>query len=204
MQTFSPPLDVPNPRALGPRYLAEQPSLRRYAEFGVLYGSTAVAAARAMAPGGALHLFDFQDRLDYVRDWVKWAGLEGVHTFYYHGSTRKLKDSYCWNLLKMLGQSSVSRFDYVFLDGAHTFDVEGLAFFLIDRLLAPGGYLEFDDYAWNLAGSPTMGPKAFPAIADWFTQEQLVVPHVKLIVDTLVRNRGYTEVVANRLFQKHK
>jgi len=41
-------------------------------------------------------------------------------------------------------------YDFVFIDGAHTWDVDGLAFTLADRLLAPGGWMLFDDLDWML------------------------------------------------------
>jgi predicted O-methyltransferase YrrM len=41
-------------------------------------------------------------------------------------------------------------YDFVFLDGAHTWDVDALAFTLADRLLVPGGWLLFDDLDWTL------------------------------------------------------
>jgi hypothetical protein len=40
--------------------------------------------------------------------------------------------------------------DYVFLDGAHTFAIDALTFFLTDRLLKIGGHFDFDDYSWKL------------------------------------------------------
>jgi predicted O-methyltransferase YrrM len=47
-------------------------------------------------------------------------------------------------------------FDFVFIDGAHTWEVDGFAFFLVDKLLKPGGWLLFDDVHWTMAGSPTV------------------------------------------------
>ena len=45
-------------------------------------------------------------------------------------------------------------FDFVFIDGAHTWEVDSCAFFLSEKLLKPGGWMLFDDLTWTIAGSP--------------------------------------------------
>jgi predicted O-methyltransferase YrrM len=40
------------------------------------------------------------------------------------------------------------RFDLVFIDGSHAFDNCFVDFFLSQKLLAPGGYIAFDDVGW--------------------------------------------------------
>ena len=42
------------------------------------------------------------------------------------------------------------KYDFVYIDGAHTWDVDALAFALADRLLVPGGWILFDDLDWVL------------------------------------------------------
>jgi predicted O-methyltransferase YrrM len=39
--------------------------------------------------------------------------------------------------------------DFCFIDGAHTWVDDGLAFFLVNKLLRPGGWLLFDDLPWR-------------------------------------------------------
>jgi predicted O-methyltransferase YrrM len=48
------------------------------------------------------------------------------------------------------------RFDLCYLDGAHNWFVDGLAFFLVHRLLKPGGWIIFDDVDWTYESSPTL------------------------------------------------
>ncbi len=67
--------------------------------------------------------------------------------------------SFTWNLREMLARPDPPQFDFVFLDGGHTWDVTGFSFFLVDRLLAPGGWLLFDDIQWSLAKSPSVSDK---------------------------------------------
>jgi predicted O-methyltransferase YrrM len=40
-------------------------------------------------------------------------------------------------------------YDFIFLDGAHTWDTDALAFLIVDRLLKPGGWLLLDDLEWK-------------------------------------------------------
>lgn len=210
MQTFTPPPDVPNPRVLAPKFLAEHPELRFYAELGVLHGDTVRRVAEAMAPQGTIILFDFEDMLAKVKEKLRDdKALWEKHDYLFQGCSRKLKDSYNWNLLTLLHDADIhgvhdrELFDYVFIDGAHTFDVDGFAVLLVTQMLAPGGYLEFDDYHWTIARSPTLNPKVFPSMAEWYTEEQIAVPHVKMIVDLLVERGGHYETVEKgRLYRK--
>ncbi len=64
--------------------------------------------------------------------------------------------SYTWRLMRMLEESVEPRFDLCYIDGAHNWFVDGFAFFLVDRLLRPGGWLIFDDLHWTYASSRTL------------------------------------------------
>lgn len=80
--------------------------------------------------------------------------LEGFNNIKTFGSSYKKLDSYNWHLLSLWQNYKQPIFDYVFLDGAHSFPVDALAFFLIDMLLKKGGIIDFDDYncthAWHI------------------------------------------------------
>jgi hypothetical protein len=122
-----------------------------------------------------------------------------------HANSRKVLDSYNWSLMKLLRDGAAGRFDYVFIDGAHTWALDALAFLLVDRLLAPGGYVDFDDYTWTLAHSPSMSPEAFPPTDRLYTREQIEARQVALVVDLLVRSDPrYEEVVENKVFRKRE
>jgi hypothetical protein len=149
---------------------------------------------------GELHLFDYADRVTSVAATLAQAGFRNVRAF---GSSYKLLDSYNWNLAKLIDQNAQSIYDYVFLDGAHNWAVDALTTFLADRLLKVGGYLDFDDYDWTLAGSPSLNPKSFPLTRKLFTAEQIASKQVKMVVDLVIRrDPRYKEVVVNKIFQK--
>lgn len=63
--------------------------------------------------------------------------------------------SYNWFLYRKIREqtrdgSCEACFDFCFIDGAHTWEDDGLAFFLVDKLLRPGGWILFDDLSWSM------------------------------------------------------
>ena len=191
-------LQVTGPNEQTVAFFAES-GCSRYAEIGVYEGDTALAVADALAGSGEVHLFDFEDRTQAVAQRLRAAGHANVVE---HPNSRRLLDSYNWSLMQVLRESDGPAFDYVFLDGAHTWVHDALAFLLVDRLLEPGGYVDFDDYVWTLRDSPSMNPTAFPEVRRLYSDEQIAERQVQLVVELLVRGHGYEEVVANRIFQK--
>ena len=177
-----------------------QSGCRRYAEIGVYKGDTAGRIADVLGGEGEIHLFDYADRVEPVAAALRGAGHRNVVA---HGNSRRLLDSYNWSLMHVLAERGGGAFDYVFIDGAHTWAHDALAFALADRLLAPGGYIDFDDYRWTLRASPTMNPTAFPEVEQLYTDEQIDARQVALVVDLLVRSdERYEEVVPDKVFRK--
>jgi predicted O-methyltransferase YrrM len=177
-----------------------QSGCRRYAEVGVYKGYTAGRIAEVLGDEGEIHLFDYADRVEPVAAALRGAGHRNVVA---HGNSRRLLDSYNWSLMRVLAECGGGVFDYVFIDGAHTWGHDALAFALADRLLAPGGYIDFDDYRWTLRASPTMNPAAFPEVERLYTDEQIDARQVALVVDLLVRSdERYQEVVPDKVFRK--
>jgi predicted O-methyltransferase YrrM len=173
---------------------------RSYAEIGVYRGDTTLAIAELMAGEGQIHLFDYEDRVSEVSRRLQAAGHHNVSA---HGNSSCLMDSYNWSLMRALAASDGPPYDYVFIDGAHTWVHDALAFLLIDRLLMPGGYVDFDDYHWSLRHSPSMNPQAFPDVERLYSQEQIDSRQVALVVDLLARpDERYEELVENKVFRK--
>jgi predicted O-methyltransferase YrrM len=192
-------LNVLGPNAVTVDFFAAS-GCRRYAEIGIYEGDTALAVGRALAGDGELHLFDFEDRVDAAMRRLAEAGVGNAVA---HPNSRRLLDSYNWSLMMLLAEHEGPIFDYVFIDGAHTWALDALAFCLVDRLLVDGGYVDFDDYTWTLAGSPSMNPAAFPDVERLYSPEQIEVAQVARVVDLLVRrDPRYTEVVDNKIFRK--
>jgi hypothetical protein len=174
---------------------------RVVAEIGVYEGATSEALAEITAERhGVLHLFDYEERIDPLVARLHAAGHTHVIG---HGNSQKLNDSYNWSLMRLMRDGEAPSFDYVFVDGAHYWSIDALTFFLVDRMLVDGGYLDFDDYTWSLAASETLNPAVFPATAELHTPEQIEAQQVKLVVDLLVKpDPRYREVLTNKAYRK--
>jgi predicted O-methyltransferase YrrM len=79
-------------------------------------------------------------------------------------------------------------FDFCYLDGAHEFTIDGLAIFLVEKLLRPGGWLVLDDLNWSFAiGHVNVDPGAM-------SDDEYRTPHMRLAFDLLVRQHpSFTE-----------
>lgn len=173
---------------------------RVYAELGVYKGYTSEKIAEQLAGEGEMHLFDYEDRVSEAAARARQAGHPNVVE---HPNSRRIMDSYNWSLMRLLESREEPLFDYVFIDGAHTWALDALAFLLVDRLLKVGGHVDFDDYRWTLAGSPSMKPEVFPDVCRLYSAEQIQEPQIGLVVDLLVRrDRRYEELVENKIFRK--
>jgi predicted O-methyltransferase YrrM len=173
---------------------------RMIAELGVYQGHTSMAFAKYLNGEGSLHLYDFHDRVRTVAAKLEHAGFQNVQFF---ACSYRYRDSYNWALGKAIATHGESIYDYIFLDGAHDWAIDALAALLSDRLLKVGGYLDFDDYTWTLAESPSLNPQVFPLTAKLYTQEQIETQQVKMVVDVLIkRDPRYREVVKDKIFQK--
>lgn len=69
--------------------------------------------------------------------------------------------SYTWFLKKDIESAqrdgrTEPKYDFCFLDGAHSWADDGLAFFLVDKLLKTGGHLLLDDYSWSYGTSKAL------------------------------------------------
>ncbi|MEK6889510.1 MAG: class I SAM-dependent methyltransferase [Nanoarchaeota archaeon] len=176
--------------------------IKSYAEIGCNYGNTAFLVAQALPIGGEMFLFDYPEYITIAKEKLRKIAREKKLKIRFYSNSRRRKDSYCWTLLELVKRKK-KIFDYVYLDGSHDFTIDGLSFFLIDRLLKVGGYIDFDDYNWTFSKSAVNDPKINPKILEKYTYYQLTTSHVKLIIDFLVRPmKRYKEIKINRIFQK--
>ncbi len=162
-------------------------------EIGAGYGRTSLGVAKALAGRGELHLFDFEAKLAPILAELRSLGFSNVFT---HPNTTRSWDSYNWNLAKLVEGGRHESFDLFYIDGAHTFFHDALAFFLCDRLLKVGGILVMDDYDWSYA-SAGLHPNRN------MTPEQLATAQIKLVVDHFIEPHGsYEPVVPKSTYRK--
>ena len=92
--------------------------------------------------------------------------------------------SYTWRLMRFLEEDPTPRFDLCYLDGAHSWFVDGFAFFLVNRLLRPGGWIIFDDVEWTYAQSPAVKDSE---LVRHMPQDERTTSHVRKIYELLVK-----------------
>lgn len=82
-------------------------------------------------------------------------------------------------------------YDFVYIDGAHNWTIDGFAFYLVERLLRPEGWLLLDDLAWSyLASSSSFGPGQGPDELE-LSQPERETPHIRLVFELLVRQHPH-------------
>jgi predicted O-methyltransferase YrrM len=123
-------------------------------ELGFAHGVGSVYIASALEANGQGRLTSVDNRSALERDprasdMVERAGLSERVEFVYEDT------SYTWFLHDKMreqlreGSRIEPLYDFIFIDGAHSWDVDGLAFALADRLLKPGGHILLDDLDWR-------------------------------------------------------
>lgn len=96
--------------------------------------------------------------------------------------------SYLWELMKIIESQTIQGvcqpiFDFCFIDGAHSWEVDGLAFFLAEKLLQPGGWILFDDLNWTYSNSPSLKNLKW---VNELPEEQRNTPQIEKVFSLLV------------------
>lgn len=161
-------------------------------ELGFAHGVSACYIAAALKDNGSGQLTTIdvhaaRERDPHIEELLGAAGLlDWVHPIY-------TPTSYTWELMRMLEDQRQGEwlFDFAFIDGAHSWFVDGFAFFLVDKLLKPGGWILFDDLDWTYATSPTLGETDFVRS---IPEVERTTPQIGKVFDLLVKQHpGYGE-----------
>lgn len=99
--------------------------------------------------------------------------------------------SYTWWLGQQIEARSRSgscepAYDFVYIDGAHNWTIDGFSFFLAEKLLKPDGWILLDDLGWaygapGTSTGPGQGPDALGLSA-----AECAEPHIRRLFDLLV------------------
>jgi predicted O-methyltransferase YrrM len=163
-------------------------------ELGFAHGTSSVYIAAALQDcgSGMLTTIDRESALSRIPNIHELLALTGLESYVHPIFAER---SYTWELMKMIEQRTKGGlteplFDFCFLDGAHAWDDDGFAFFLVDKLIKPGGWLLFDDLHWRFADSPTMRDETETAL----TEDERSTPQVMKVFSLLVyQHPGYTD-----------
>ena len=185
-------------RALGD--FVRRTGAREVLELGTGHGGSAcwLAAGLRLNGGGRLTTID-RDTAPAVAELLKSAGAADT--------TRIVRTSrsYTWELMRLIQANTTDdrcnpQFDFCFVDGAHNWDTDGFAFFLVEKLLRPGGWLVFDDLDWTYATCLHLSP-VDADVASLMTPEEQSTPQIRDVFELLVRQHPGFDVV--RQFRDH-
>lgn len=162
--------------------------VRDVLELGFAHGVSSCYIAAALQENGAGRLvtIDTRDALarrPSITDLLAKLGLASIVEPVFADT------SYNWELMKRIERRTTDarcepEFDLVFVDGAHAWEPDGLAFFLAEKLLRPGGWVLFDDLEWTYASSPTLRDQPWVRA---MPEDQRTTAQVRKVFDLLVR-----------------
>jgi predicted O-methyltransferase YrrM len=153
-------------------------------ELGFFHGVSTcyMAAALDEIGGGSLVTIDLlsaKKRQPNIEILLEKCGYLDMVEFYYEPA------SYNWRLMKLIEENHTT-FDLCYLDGGHDWYNTGLAFFLVDKLLRPGGWIIFDDLDWTMEHLNTQWALRKPL-------EERITPQVRKVWELLVKpHANYT------------
>ncbi|MGF1540211.1 MAG: class I SAM-dependent methyltransferase [Pleurocapsa sp.] len=162
----------------------EQHNISDILELGFYHGVSTcyMAAALAEAGGGAIATIDLlsaEKRQPNIEQLLAKCGYLDLVKFYYEPV------SYNWRLMKLIEENQTT-FDLCYIDGGHDWYNTGFAFFLVDKLLQPGGWIIFDDLDWTMEHIDAKWALRKPV-------EERITPQVRKVWELLVKpHPGYT------------
>jgi predicted O-methyltransferase YrrM len=160
----------------------------RVLELGTAHGVGSAYLAAALPPGGQVITVDHAGAA-YDPSPERVLSQAGVRD---RVEIVRQYSSYTWWLKERLAEGCEG-FDFVYLDGAKNWTIDGLAVLLIERLLRPGGWLLMDDLHW------TYDEVRDREVSDGVTirglsDEERAEPHLRAVFDLLVvDNPAFTE-----------
>jgi predicted O-methyltransferase YrrM len=160
----------------------------RILELGFAHGGSTCAMAAALAANGSGHIvtIDRKNVLERHPNIYELLDATGLRAWVEPivGAT-----SYTWELMKLIDAASLDgrcqpQFDFCFVDGSHCWEADGCAFFLVEKLLRPAGWILFDDLDWTFDTSATL--KDLPEIRA-MPDDERSTPQIGKVFDLLVR-----------------
>ena len=161
----------------------------RCLELGHAHGASSLYIAAALDENGGGHLDTVDlngsaERSPNIESLLEKSGLGAYVTVH------REKNSYNWFLKnKIASQTSDDRceplYDFCFIDGAKNWTIDGLAFFLVEKLLNDEGWILFDDYKWSY-GKHKGRVQSDGVTVRSLSEGEIYEPHVKNIFHLIV------------------
>lgn len=158
-------------------------------ELGHAHGASSLYIAAAMDENGSgqLDTVDLDasiNRNPNIESLLEKAGL-GQYV-----NIHREKNSYNWFLKKKIADQSKANhcqplYDFCFIDGAKNWTIDGLAFFLVEKLLKDQGWILFDDYKWS-HGKHKGREQSDGVTVRSLSNEEIIEPHIENIFRLIV------------------
>lgn len=91
-------------------------------------------------------------------------------------------DGYLWWMLQQIESGTSERFSLIYLDGSHSWFIDGFAVNLLSHFLKEGGYLILDDLDWTFEDPEVRNSE----IARGMSAEARAVPHIRQVWELLI------------------
>lgn len=173
-------------------FILETETVRNVLELGFAHGTAScyIAAALDEKGGGELISVDLEEAKEMfdpsLEDLLSRTGLERYVSIF------REKTGYNWYLHNEIESRTTDhicepRFDLAIIDGPKNWTIDGMAFFLVDKLLRKDGWVIFDDYGWTYESAQRDGYDSTDGVAHRsLSTEELTTPHVREIFQLLV------------------
>ncbi len=157
-------------------------------ELGFAHGASSCYIAAALDEIGSgkltsVDLIGSEQREPNLENLLEVAGLQSYVDIY------REQNSYTWFLKKVIEENTTDYncdqvYDFCFIDGPKNWTIDGLAFFLIDKLLKKDGFIVFDDYQWAYKD---YSKAVLDGIAiRKMSRDQVDTPNIELVFQLLV------------------
>ena len=104
----------------------------------------------------------------------------------------RMQTGYTWFLHDEISRLSVGGacrpiYDLAIIDGPKNWTIDGAAFFMVEKVLKPGGWLILDDLRWTYAEADTRRDATDGITHRSLSEEERAVPHIREIYELLVK-----------------
>ncbi len=115
----------------------------------------------------------------------------------------RMQTGYNWFLHDEIRRQTVAgqcqpKYDLCIIDGPKNWTIDGCAFFLVDKLLRPEGWIILDDYGWTYASAGHLRPATDGITHRELSEEERYTPHIREVFELLVlQHPNYSNAVVH-------